>query len=85
MKGEVNNLSWYIKCSMGNLMEGVMMAGTLETENAVEQRALKSARKEKRRERGMRRKCMVNLLEKCLKLFTRRNPGDIDGYKVKEI
>ena len=27
-------------------MEGVMMAGTLEAENAVKQRAFKSARKE---------------------------------------
>ena len=25
----------YIKCFMGKLMEGVRMAGTLETENAV--------------------------------------------------
>lgn len=46
MKGEVNNLRWYMKCSMGKLFEGVMMTATLETENAVEQRALKGARKE---------------------------------------
>ena len=40
MKGEVSSLSWYLKCSMGS------MAGPQETENAVEQRAFKSARKE---------------------------------------
>ena len=46
MKGDVNSLIWYMKCSMEKLMEGVRMAGTLKTENAVGQSALKTARKE---------------------------------------
>ena len=45
MKGEVNSLSWYFKCFMGSVMEGVTTAETMGTENAVEQRTLKSARK----------------------------------------
>ena len=48
VKGEVNSLSWYLKCSMGKLLEGMRMAGTLETENEV-----------KRKER--KRKYIVNL------------------------
>ena len=32
-------------------MEGVTMAGTVETENSVEQRALKSARKRESKEK----------------------------------
>ena len=45
VKGKVNSLGWHFKCFIGSVMEGVTMAGTVETENAVEQRALKSARK----------------------------------------
>lgn len=42
MKGEVNILSWYMKCSMGKLVEGVRMAGNTGNRNAVEQRAFGS-------------------------------------------
>ena len=45
VKGAVNSLGWYFKCFIGSVMEGVTMAGTMVTENAVEQRTLKSARK----------------------------------------
>ena len=27
MKGEVNSLNWYLKCSMGKLLASVRMAG----------------------------------------------------------
>ena len=68
MKGEMNRLSWNTKSSMGKLMEGVRMAGTLETENAVERRAFKSARKEEVKSKWHEKKCLT--------LLTRRNPGD---------
>ena len=44
------------------------MAGTLETENAVERRAFKSARKEDGKRKWHEKKCLT--------LLTRRNPGD---------
>jgi len=56
VRGEVNSLSWYLKCSMGKLMEAVRIASTLETGNAVEQRAFKSARKEEAKRKWHERK-----------------------------
>ena len=60
-RGEVNSLSWYLKCSKGKLMEAVRIASTLEQETLLNKGPLRVLEKRKRRESGMKGKCVVNL------------------------